>query len=110
MVSALRATTSPSILTTLSARSFSSISKPGVDGLRDQLGQAVVVAQVDEQQAAVVALAVDPPRQAHISAHVRVPEGAAGVGAIGVHCQVSRGWFWKARKGACVPADVKARG
>ena len=45
-----------------------------------------MVAQIDEQQAAMVALAMQPPRQAHIRALVREPQGAAGVGAIGVHC------------------------
>ena len=34
---------------------------PGVD---DALGDAVVVAQIDEQQVAVIALAVDPAGQA----------------------------------------------
>jgi hypothetical protein len=53
--------------------------------VQHQLGQAVVVAQVDEDQAAVVALAVDPARQAHIGAGVGGAQGAAVVGAIGVH-------------------------
>ena len=79
-----RATTSPSMRITLSARSRSATSKPGVAGIEHQLGQAVMVAQVDEHQPAVVALAVDPARQAHIAARVRQPQGAAGVGAIGV--------------------------
>ena len=48
-------------------------------GVEDQLGQAVVVAQVDEQQTAVVALAVDPAREAHIGSGVSDTEGAAGV-------------------------------
>ncbi len=47
--------------------------------VQHQLGQAVVVAQVDEQQAAVVALAVDPARQADIRARIGQTEGAAGV-------------------------------
>jgi hypothetical protein len=53
-------------------------------GVQHQLGQAVMVAQVDEDQAAVVALAVDPARQADRIAGVGGPQGAAGVGAIGV--------------------------
>ena len=54
-------------------------------GVQHQLGQAIVVAQVNKQQAAVVALAVDPARQTNIRARIRRTEGAAGVGAIGVH-------------------------
>ncbi|MNQ77402.1 hypothetical protein D3C85_922680 [compost metagenome] len=57
--------------------------------VQHQLGQAVVVAQVDEQQAAVVALAVNPARQTNIRARIRRTEGAAGMGAIGVHDRIS---------------------
>ena len=46
---------------------------------------ATAVAQVNEQQSAVVALAVDPARQPDVRARVRRTEGAAGMGAIGVH-------------------------
>ena len=44
-----------------------------------------MVTQVDEQQAAVVALPVDPARQADLLAGVGQAQGAAGVRAIGVH-------------------------
>ena len=54
-------------------------------GVQHQLRQAVVVAQVDEQKAAVVALAVDPAGQADIRTGIGQTEGAAGVGAVGVH-------------------------
>ena len=61
----------------------------GYEGLRsggeDALRHAVMVAQVDEQQAAVVALAVHPARQAGRLASVAGAERAAGVGAVGVH-------------------------
>ena len=56
--------------------------------MQHQLRQAVVVAQVDEQQAAVVALAVHPARQPDIGAGIRRPKGTAGVGAIGVHGEI----------------------
>jgi hypothetical protein len=44
-----------------------------------------VVAQIDEQQAAMVALAMDPAGQADGSARVLRAQRATGVGAIGVH-------------------------
>ncbi|ODN68881.1 hypothetical protein A6302_03806 [Methylobrevis pamukkalensis] len=49
------------------------------------LGDAVVVAQVDEQQAAMVAHAVHPARQAHGRARVAVPQFSAGVAPIAMH-------------------------
>ena len=62
-------------------------------GIDHQLRQAVMVAQIDEQQAAMVADAVHPARQPHIIAHVRRRQSGAGVGAIAVHFQVSfEGW------------------
>ncbi len=51
-------------------------------GLEHDLGEAVVVAQIDEQQLAVIALTVHPARQAHGLALVRGAKLAAGVGAI----------------------------
>ena len=44
-----------------------------------------MVAQVDEQQIAVVALAMHPPRQARRVASMVRPELAAGMGAVGMH-------------------------
>jgi hypothetical protein len=49
------------------------------------LGDAVVIAQVDEQHAAMIALAMDPAREADILADMLAREGAAGVGTIRVH-------------------------
>jgi hypothetical protein len=43
------------------------------------------VAKVDEQQVAVIALAVDPARQLHALADVALAELAAAMGTIGVH-------------------------
>ncbi len=57
----------------------------GIAGMGDELCQAVVIAKVDEQQAAVITLAVDPAGKAHGPAGVGEAQLAAGVGAIGVH-------------------------
>ncbi len=53
--------------------------------IEDQLGQAVMVTKVDKQKAAVIALAMDPARQADLGAGIRCAQGAAGVGTIDVH-------------------------
>ena len=75
-----------------------------------ELGQAMMVAQVDEQQAAVVAFAVNPAGEPHIRPLVREPQGAAGVGAIGVHNQVSRGLLPERRGRAHEPRPMSRRG
>ncbi len=54
-------------------------------GIGDDLGQAVMIAQVDEQHPAVIALAVDPARQARRGAGVAAAKVGAGMGAVGVH-------------------------
>ncbi len=51
------------------------------------LRDAVMVAQIDEQQLAVVALAVHPAGEAGRHARVVEAKGAASMGAIGVHRQ-----------------------
>ena len=51
----------------------------------DHLGDAVVVAQVDEQDAAVIADAMHPARQADLVARVLGSQLAASMRAIGVH-------------------------
>jgi len=48
----------------------------------------VVVAQIDEDQPAMVALAMDPAGQANLGAGVAGAKLAAGMGAIGVHWSV----------------------
>ena len=53
--------------------------------LQDALSDAIVVAQIDEYQIAVIALAVDPARQANLPADIGLPQGAAGVCPISVH-------------------------
>ncbi len=53
----------------LRAHRFGQLERRGI-GVDHQLRHAVVVAQIDEQQAAVVAHAVHPARKPHIIAHV----------------------------------------
>ena len=57
----------------------------GAVGVGDHLREPVVVAQVDEQQAAVVAHAVHPTGQAAGNAHVALAQRPAGVGAVAMH-------------------------
>jgi hypothetical protein len=72
---------------------------------KHDLGQAVMVAQIDEQQAAMVALAVHPAGQACLAAGIGGAQGAAGVGAVGMHSGLKK----KDRPGALPldPAGVK---
>ncbi|CAK0753185.1 hypothetical protein WCLP8_2410010 [uncultured Gammaproteobacteria bacterium] len=49
------------------------------------LGQPIMVAQIDEQQAAVVAFTVHPAGQADGLASMVGAQRAAGMGAVGVH-------------------------
>ena len=51
----------------------------------DALGDAVMIAQVDEDQPAMVAAAIDPAGDARGGADIGFAKLAAGVGAIGVH-------------------------
>ena len=60
-------------------------------GIDDALRDAVVVAQVDEQQIAVVALAVDPAGEPHRAAGIGKAELAAVMGSIGVHGTIRMG-------------------
>ena len=54
-------------------------------GTGNDLGQAVMIAQIDEQHAAMIALAVDPARQARGRVDIGGAQVGASVGAIGVH-------------------------
>src|ERR1700709_1587198 len=51
----------------------------------DALRQPVMVAQVDEQQPAMVANAMAPAGQTNVLADIAVAERAAGVGAVTMH-------------------------
>jgi hypothetical protein len=44
-----------------------------------------MVPQVDEQQAAMIAFGVDPPRQPNLLASLGCSQGATGMSTIGVH-------------------------
>ena len=61
--------------------------RPALD---DALGDAVVVAEIDEEQMAVVALAVDPAREARRSADMLATQFTAGMGSVGMHARSSR--------------------
>ena len=73
---------------THSPRTVSAGLKAGESGIGDDLGHAVVVAQVDEQQAAMVAHAVHPARQADGLADVGLAQVRAGVAAVAMHGHV----------------------
>ncbi len=60
-----------------------------VGGVGDDLGQAVMVAQIDEQEVAMVALAVNPAREPDSLADMRGAQLAAIVGAIGMHVRTT---------------------
>ncbi len=49
------------------------------------LGHAVVVAQIDEQQAAVIADAMAPAGKPNVGAILGEGQGAAGMGAVAMH-------------------------
>ena len=51
----------------------------------DALGEAVMVAQIDEQQAAVIADAMAPARKPDVGAVLGKGKGAAGVGPVAMH-------------------------
>ena len=87
-VSAERSTTRPVNGTTLSSRSRVDRGEQRRRRVDHALGDAVMVAQIDEQQLAVVALAVHPARQPGRAAGVGGAERAAGMGAIGVHGEI----------------------
>ena len=78
-------------------------------GIGHHLGQAVMVAQIDEQHAAVVADAMAPAGQPHVLADVAVAERATGMGAVAVHGLDSVRMLMERRaKSACGVRFVKA--
>ena len=83
MVSAVRSATMPSTAITYSARTSSALAvHGGVDVLvEDDLGDAVAVAQVDEDHAAQIAAAMHPAHQKDGLAGVGGAQLAAGVRA-----------------------------
>jgi hypothetical protein len=79
-----------------SERTFLDLVKDRAVGIAEHLRHAVVVAQVDEEHAAMVADAVHPARQADGVAHVGFGQLGAGMAAICVHGRHCKG----ARPGA----------
>ena len=80
-----RLRTLPSIRTTHSERSFSAVLEGRAVGIGHHLREAVMVAQVDEQHAAMIADAVAPAREAHGLADMLLAERAACMAAVAVH-------------------------
>ena len=58
--------------------------------VHDDLGHAIVVAQIDEQQIAMVALALDPARQAGLLADMLGAQLAARMGSVDVRHHIFR--------------------
>ena len=72
------------------------------------LGEAVVVAQIDEQQAAVVTDAMAPAGKADVGAILGKGQGAAGVGAVAVHdCQSFRVVSLQAASRCCLTENER---
>ena len=78
-------------------------------GVGDDLGQAIMVAQIDEQHAAMIAHAMHPARQARLGTLVRIAQITAGMASVGVHnpSQIGVGNRMSARKSAWEGRIVK---
>ena len=101
--SAARAVTMPVIVTTLSFFSRSIAAKAGPDTSGHDLGDAVMVAQVDEDQIAMVALLVDPARHADFPADIGRAQG-------GGNCECDRrAWGYRSWAGASLPTPALSR-
>ena len=95
-----RRTISPAALSTCSGRSRSaSANASGDSGWNDELDDPGAVAQVDEDDAAVVAAAVDPAGHAHVLAHAR------GVELAGPGVAVRVGAWWSHKRSPDVVHD-----
>ncbi len=88
MVSGVRFTTLPVMVTTLSRRVGSTRLEQRARNVEHALDQAVMVAEVDEDQVAVVALPMDPAGDPHHGPRIGGTKGAAGMGAVGMHGRV----------------------
>jgi hypothetical protein len=89
-VSGVRSFTLPSIRITHSERTVSASLKSRRVRIDDDLGHAVVIAQIDEQNTAMVAHAVHPAREPDIGAGVALAKRGAGVGTVAMHVISSR--------------------
>ena len=70
-------------------------------GIGHHLGEPIMVAQVDEQHAAMVADAMAPARQANLGADVAVAKRAAGMGAVAMHARFRQMGEMEAHKHMC---------
>ena len=61
--------------------------KDGIAAVGDDLGQAIMIAQIDEEEPAMVALAMHPARKPHRLAGIGGAQRGAGMGTVGVHGQ-----------------------
>jgi hypothetical protein len=61
-----------------------------------------MIAKIDEDQLAMIALSVDPARQADRLAHIGLDKLAACMRAIGVHLDTPNG-NWRLETGATTP-------
>ncbi len=57
-------------------------------GVGHHLGETVMIAQIDEQHAAMVANTMAPARKPGLGVNVALAERAAGVGAVAMHAQI----------------------
>ena len=71
------------------AQGFGDLERRAI-GIGHHLGQPVMVAQIDEQHAAMVADAMAPAGQPDLGADVAVAKRAASMGAIAVHGQFAQ--------------------
>ena len=74
-----------------------------------ELGQAIVVAQVDEQQSAMVALAVNPAGEAHIGDPGRRAAGRRRCGCDRRASEDPQGTWEKGAEGRMAPSPCQAK-
>ncbi|MNH90057.1 hypothetical protein D3C73_425900 [compost metagenome] len=105
----------------LAAHDFSRLEGRAVR-VADDLGHAIMVAKVDEENAAMISHTMDPAGNADIGADIRLAEGCTGVAAVTMHvfypglmlerpftaCEAARSKSWKiGAKSAWVGRFVK---
>ena len=76
MFSSVRAMTLPDTWMTLSSFTVSAALNASESGVKTHLRHAVVIAQIDEQQLAVIALAMHPAGQHDVLPHVLGPSSS----------------------------------
>ena len=106
--------TCPSTRTTHSERRVSAVLKAGQIRVGHALGDAVMVAEIDEQHAAMIADAVAPAGEAHDLTDLALAQFSTGMRAVAVHFPLgleagAGGPARSARTTACEAGPVKAR-